>query len=1064
MASRSQRPQNPPPPGEGPYATYAPPNAVPAPALAPPVPSTSTTTTTTTKPPALSLEQSRHVARTHHDALKQWLEREGALATATATRTNARDKLTRLTRQQFQELSTDVYDELVRRIDDSQGRPGDQPFLAVRPDFHPKRNQARQKLATLPLQRFKDLASDVYFELDRRYPEFAAAAAADHPDRAPSRSDSLSSSSHQHHPTPPANLNAQRRAPTPNAASSPTNEVVVPNKSTMVVEEPSGNFTTQPPLPSAQQQQQQQQQRQSPPAAALSPTTSSSSSSHLPHHHPSLHHQEPQRSSPTTEQFRGRTVDELSPLQNQQPSFPSGGPFKGYAAGGGGGQHHQSRASEVSSVGTHSKFFGGYAGSATGPPSEAGTTRRSNELPPWDHDERQALEKQQADYEYKLTVLQNRVHELERENEDAAAALRGRTAQDDGRVRDLEAQVRRHDARYDDQTAQLRLVQRDFDALQLRHEQAERERREHEHSATRAAAAGGGKGTGGGDAASAEDVANELRGEVSSLVDELRQVNERCEELQVELDQARRDKEDQAREAREWKDKWQAAKTELRNLKATSQLFTSTINVERDFMPASPDGLVNDTSVASFQTSIDDLLDAARSKAPSSIIAHARRVVAAVELIDRDVHAIAPYRFDQLAAEDQDVVHSLKAKINATLSNLMTASKNHATSFGVSPVSLLDAAASHLAATIVELVRILKIRKTTPGSGSGGAPASSARSPRDPMPPLPEDPRASLTTTTKSNGYVSGGVSSLVSSSTAGMRNALEAIGIASSSTASRSSFDKDRESLPDPPPSAPPRPPPPPPQDEPVSSPQSDYGAQQQQQQQRYDSFSHSQNSYGGRPSHEDERFNQYRHDGYDDPRREQQQQYDDTSFSRGGDQEYGSPSMRAHETNVDELRAYIENQTEAIVHSIQSLLSAIRSGSQGEQLNENLTQIITIVSSIVAISKDALPTPSSRDHDHGQEDDDDAARARAREGEAILADLTDHCDKLSEMQSSETGGPGQAFTKQTKQAMATASFGVAKSLKQLNGLFATVTTTMSSSSSDHPPHPHRYQGEGLV
>jgi len=36
-----------------------------------------------------------------------------------------------------------------------------------------------------------------------------------------------------------------------------------------------------------------------------------------------------------------------------------------------------------------------------------------------------------------------------------------------------------------------------------------------------------------------------------------------------------------------------------------------------------------------------------------------------------------------------------------------------------------------------------------------------------------------------------------------------------------------------------------------------------------------------------------------------------------------------------------------------------------------------------------------------------------------------------------SETGG-GQAFTKQTKQAMATASFGVAKSLKQLNGLFA--------------------------
>lgn len=46
------------------------------------------------------------------------------------------------------------------------------PFLPVRDDFHPKRNQARQKLATLPTSRFKDLSSDVYYELSRRYPEF----------------------------------------------------------------------------------------------------------------------------------------------------------------------------------------------------------------------------------------------------------------------------------------------------------------------------------------------------------------------------------------------------------------------------------------------------------------------------------------------------------------------------------------------------------------------------------------------------------------------------------------------------------------------------------------------------------------------------------------------------------------------------------------------------------------------------------------------------------------------------------------------------------------------------
>jgi hypothetical protein len=108
------------------------------------------------------------------------------------------------------------------------------------------------------------------------------------------------------------------------------------------------------------------------------------------------------------------------------------------------------------------------------------------------------------------------------------------------------------------------------------------------------------------------------------------------------------------------------------------------------------------------------------------------------------------------------------------------------------------------------------------------------------------------------------------------------------------------------------------------------------------------------------------------------------------------------------------LENQTEAIVHSIQTLLSAIRSGVQGPKLNENLTEIIAIVSSIVAICKQSLP-PSCR-----------------AQGELVLHDLTDNCNRLSEMQ-----GSGDAtFTKQTKQAIANASFGVAKSLKSLKAI----------------------------
>jgi hypothetical protein len=108
----------------------------------------------------------------------------------------ARDKLVRLSASQFQELSTDVYDELTRREDERRrggpNAPGNPvpKYLLPRQNFHPKRNQARQKLSTLQRDRFQQLAMDVFFELERRFPRFgrSASRAEDIPDRnSPSR-------------------------------------------------------------------------------------------------------------------------------------------------------------------------------------------------------------------------------------------------------------------------------------------------------------------------------------------------------------------------------------------------------------------------------------------------------------------------------------------------------------------------------------------------------------------------------------------------------------------------------------------------------------------------------------------------------------------------------------------------------------------------------------------------------------------------------------------------------------------------------------------------------------
>ena len=113
----------------------------------------------------------------HYVILKRFLAQSLRDEKGNPKPNRARDKLLRLSPVQFQELSTDVFDELLRRQSSSsrpRNGPGQVPdFLLPKENFHPKRNQARQKLATLPPPRFQDLATDVFYELERRFPMFA---------------------------------------------------------------------------------------------------------------------------------------------------------------------------------------------------------------------------------------------------------------------------------------------------------------------------------------------------------------------------------------------------------------------------------------------------------------------------------------------------------------------------------------------------------------------------------------------------------------------------------------------------------------------------------------------------------------------------------------------------------------------------------------------------------------------------------------------------------------------------------------------------------------------------
>lgn len=99
-------------------------------------------------------------------ALKQYLV--GLSPTAYEhPRSRARNKLLALSERQMKDLRADIYDELIRRKPSSIDPL---PFLPIDPSFHQKRNQARQKLATLATFRFGHLVMDTVFELERRFP------------------------------------------------------------------------------------------------------------------------------------------------------------------------------------------------------------------------------------------------------------------------------------------------------------------------------------------------------------------------------------------------------------------------------------------------------------------------------------------------------------------------------------------------------------------------------------------------------------------------------------------------------------------------------------------------------------------------------------------------------------------------------------------------------------------------------------------------------------------------------------------------------------------------------
>jgi hypothetical protein len=124
----------------------------------------------------------------------------------------------------------------------------------------------------------------------------------------------------------------------------------------------------------------------------------------------------------------------------------------------------------------------------------------------------------------------------------------------------------------------------------------------------------------------------------------------------------------------------------------------------------SPTGGILGVHVTAFLASVDSLLAAGRSNSPAQVLSPMKAVINAVTSIIDDLRSYAEGPASAQSGLRSGELESLRDRVEATLGNLVAAAKTHATSAGLSPVSLLDAAASHVAAAITDVGRSVLIR------------------------------------------------------------------------------------------------------------------------------------------------------------------------------------------------------------------------------------------------------------------------------------------------------------------------------------------------------------------
>ncbi|GAB7346194.1 hypothetical protein MBLNU457_4933t1 [Dothideomycetes sp. NU457] len=597
----------------------------------------------------------------HYHVLRNYLAPH--LANDSGARpTRARDKLLRLSPTQFLELSTDVYDELLRRQDFLQ-RGGDivPRSLPPKTTFHPKRNQARQKLSTLPPERFRQLATDVYYELERRVPRlgggdndrsaspaFSTASSQRGPGRPqpqgyrgpggppgpPSAYRSPPSGGNQPFP-PRSGSNGEYGRPLPKTFQSNT---IVPNKSTMVEDDETDEEDDPMGIDSVVN-------------GLTKRSTSKSNGSE----------------SETLKAYEAQILELQDKLAGMEDTL-------------------QSKDAEIERLETsHRERETGFGSERDGWIRARGDLeRRVAELTGSTDAHNAAMDRTHENYakreaslreqtEQQMTDLQSQLDMVNQEN----TMLRLQGGPSERGPSDGELQQRC-------QTLERRLVEQQKTTDEVRQ--------------------------------NATEFLQEMRllsQQSDAALEKEEQLRSQISSLQVEVD--------------EWKHRYTKTRTLLRTLHASSiglslqNMADKALSSRQEYL--SQNGVVSDMDVTSFQISIDELLTTARRGAAEETLNKMKAVVHNVQQMTggesgNDYNGVlspatSPNPQSPPLNGNPPTVSSLTTRVTRNAKGLITATRNFVSSNGLSPVSLVDAAAANLTAAVVDYLKTVGIKPTS---------------------------------------------------------------------------------------------------------------------------------------------------------------------------------------------------------------------------------------------------------------------------------------------------------------------------------------------------------------